>query len=310
MDTDDTDSIESHYESLRNYARMISRGYSDLLIVDGPGGLGKTHNVIDVLSNESDDDGDETIGDEVASISSYVRQSGFVTPKSFYKQLYLARRSDTVLFLDDVNGITKSDKAIEMLKAATDTQGDENVVQYRTTDTIEHPDKAGEEIPQSFTFRGRIVMSFNETPDNPHFRAMKDRGVFYEMNFNHDERLEIIGKLADREDFSPLSVEKQREVHEWLEQSTDPTFNVTIRTFEKLCDMRRFTDVEGGSWDEMAMDMFDLDYEKHTVYQLRHDESYESVKEQREEFKERTGRGRTHYYDLLDELRNEGKLAQ
>ena len=76
-----------------------------------------------------------------------------------------------------MSGIRSAKKALDMLKAATESDGAENWVQYRSSQDIEHPEDPFQALPQEFCFNGRIIMSFNETPDTPDFEALKDRGV-------------------------------------------------------------------------------------------------------------------------------------
>jgi hypothetical protein len=283
-------SLDQFYGNLRNYVKMVTGGYSNLLMLDARGGLGKTHNVRETLSEEVHDD-------------HWVHQNGYTTPIELYKTLWKARHETAVLFLDDMSGVTRSTKAIDMLKAATDTQGDENVIEYRTSQDIDHPYIEGETLPNTFTFRGSIIMSFNNTPDNRHFDALRDRGTYYNFTLSYQERLDLIDEIAKLPDFSDLSVEEQIETAEWVRTATDPSFEVTVRTFEEVCQMRIFGNETGANWEKMALEVFDMDYEEHLVLKMR--ESMDmTVDEQVERFIEETGTSRSHYYDVWDEVRD------
>jgi hypothetical protein len=282
--------LERFYGNLRDYVRMVTGGYSNLLMLDAKGGLGKTHNVLKVLQEERDD-------------SEWVHQKGFTTPIEMYKTLWQARSEDTVLFLDDMSGVTNNTKALDMLKAATDTQGDENWVEYRTSRDIEHPSIAGETLPNTFCFRGSIIMSFNETPDNRHFNALKDRGTFYRLNFTYQERLDLIDEIANAWDFSELPVEEQRDTADWIREVTNPSFDVTIRTFEEICQMRDYAKSEGANWQKMALELFNLDYRKYRIIQLRNQDI--SVEEEIEIWTEEFDQSETTYYNLLSEVKEQ-----
>jgi len=283
--------LESFYGNLRNYVRMVTGGYSNLLMLDAKGGLGKTYHVTETLSEELDDD-------------LWVHQKGFSTPIELFKTLWTARHEDAVLFLDDMSGITSNQKAIDMLKAATETNGDENWVQYRTSRDIDHPYIDGETLPKTFCFRGRIIISFNDTPDNRHFDALRDRGIDYNMSFTYQERLDIISELAKMENFSELSVEKQIDTATWIGEVTDTSFNVTIRTFEEVLDMRQFAEDAGENWEKMAYEIFNMDYEKHRIIQMR-EKADMPVEEQVEAFCLETGKSESHYYNKLSEIKSE-----
>lgn len=283
--------LDPYYENLHNYVRMVTEGYSRLLMLDAKGGLGKTWHVRQTLDEELEDD-------------MWVHQKGFTTPIELFKTLWKARSKGSVLFLDDMSGVTSNQKAIDMLKAATDTEGDENWVQYRTSQDIEHPFLDGVSLPNTFCFNGRIVMSFNRTPDNHHFNALKDRGTYYNLSFNYQERLDICRELAKKNGFSNLSVEEQIETAEWIADVTDASHDVTIRTFEEVLKMREFSNQTGAEWEKMAYEVFDMNWKKHRIIELR-EAADMPVEQQVEQWCEETGLSETKYYDLLGEIKND-----
>lgn len=295
FDFDDPDEqppdLDRFYGPLRNYIKMVIEGHSNLLMLDAKGGLGKTHNVCDELSDH-------------LSADQWTHLRGFTTPVELFTTLWKARRRDHILFLDDMSGVTSNRKAVDMLKSATDTSGKENWVEYRTSRGIENPDDPDMTLPQTFHFGGRIIMSFNKTPDNAHFNALKDRGTFYNLAFTYDERLDLIREIAKFADFSPLSVTEQQETAEWVASVTDPSIEVSIRTFEHACKMRHFGQKEDEDWERMALEVFDLNYDKYLILRMR-EESDLTIEEQRAYFEEATGRSESVYYDLLSEIKDD-----
>jgi hypothetical protein len=283
--------LDRFYGPFREYVRMVTGGYSNMLMLDAKGGLGKSHNVKDVLSEECESD-------------EWTHLKGFTTPIELYKSLYMARRDGHVIFLDDMSGVTGNTKAVDMLKSATDTEGSENYVEYRTSRDIEHPKKPGRTLPNTFTFRGRVILSFNETPDNRHFNALKDRGTYYNLEFSYDERIELIQEIAKIPSFSGLSVREQQETAKWIEQVTDVSMEVSIRTFEEVCEMRRFGKDRDADWERMALEVFDIDHEKYLIIRMRKNSDM-PVEDQVKYFEEKTGHGSSYYYDLWDEIRDE-----
>lgn len=287
--------LEQYYGNLKDYVRMVTGGYSNMLMLDAKGGLGKSHNVRETLSEELHDD-------------SWHHQKGFTTPIELYKILWKAQQSGTVLFLDDMSGITSNTKAIDMLKAATDTQGDENWVEYSTSQTIDHPYVEGAELPNEFCFRGSIIMSFNDTPDNRHFDALRDRGTYYNLSFTYQERLDLIKEIAKIRGFSELSISEQRATAGWIEEVTNSSYDVTIRTFEEICTMREYAQSRATSdWEELALEIFDMDIRKHRIIQLREDGDL-SVEEQVEEWRDEFDLSESEYYRLFSEIKDERKL--
>ena len=286
-----TPQLGQHYDTLRNYVKMVTRGYSNMLVLDADGGLGKTHTVCDVLESEQ-------------GIDTWTHKVGYTTPVELYKTLWQARGSDDVLFLDDMSGITSSTKAVDMMKSATDTQGDRNWVEYQTSQAIDHPTKLHMELPNEFCFRGSIIMSFNDTPDNPHFDALVDRGTYYNLSFDYQERIDIIHELAKSRDFSDLSISSQQQVAEWIESVTNPAYDVTIRTFEEVCNMYHFARHEDANWKKLAVEVFDIDYEKYLIIDMRQN-SDESIEQQIGAWCEETGLSETAYYDRWSEIKQQ-----
>ena len=295
FDYDDPDEhpprLDRFYGSMDNYVKMVIGGYSNLLMLDAKGGLGKTHNVRRVLKSELDD-------------NQWTHLKGFTTPLELYKTLWKAQNSGHILFLDDMSGLTNNTKAIDMLKAATDTEGEENWIEYRSSKAIEHPEIPDGELPNTFCFRGRVIMSFNETPDNRHFSALKDRGTFYRLEFNYRDRLDLIREIAKMPNFSDLSVEKQQQTAEWIATVTNESMEPSIRTFDNVCEMRHYGEQMAENWEKMALDVFDINHEKYLIIRLREGSDL-PIAQQVKYFEEVTGRSESYYYEMLSEIKND-----
>jgi hypothetical protein len=283
--------LDRFYGPLRNYVKMVTGGYHRLFMLDAYGGLGKTYNVKEVLQEELEPD-------------QWTHQRGFTTPVELYKTLYQAQHGDQVLFLDDMSGIRNKQKALDMLKAATESDGPENWIEYRTSQDIAHPEDSTQALPNTFCFRGSIIMSFNDTPDSPDFQALKDRSVFYHFSLDYDERLDLVREAAKLPDFSDLTVSEQQEVAEWIATATNPAIEVSLRTFEEVCNMRHYGQMEGHNWERMALEVFDLDYERHLIIRMRENDDMK-VAHQIEHFKEETGMSESYYYKLLNDIKSE-----
>jgi hypothetical protein len=289
--TENPPDLDRFYGPLRNYVKMVTGDYHRLFMLDASGGLGKTYNVTEVLQEELD-------------LSEWTHNKGFTTPVELYKTLWKAQERGHVLFLDDMSGLRNNQKAIDMLKAATETDGEENWIEYRTSQDIEHPEYSDKTLPNTFCFRGRLIMSFNDTPDTPDFNALKDRGVFYQFDLDYEERLDLIREAAKLSDFSELTVPEQQEVAEWIATVTNPAITVSLRTFEEVCSMRHYGQMESQDWEQMAFEIFDLDYEKHLIIRMREQDDMK-VEHQIKHFKEETGRSQSYYYKLLNKIKSE-----
>jgi hypothetical protein len=307
--TDSTDGAPSSpqtdwaYETLRNFTRMVVDEYEKLFMLDAKGGLGKTYNIKDVLTRTLGPEG-EGAGEPQSKHRGWVYKAGHTTPLALFESLWMARHND-VLFLDDMSGLSNSDKCVQMLKAATDTEGEENWVTYESSRT---PTLGPHETPvETFNFRGQIIISFNETPDNDDFRALEDRAAgsgAYTLDFDYDDRMRLIREIAKSDDISTLPYDVRNECVEWVETVSDPSLEPSIRTLESVLRIREYAEESNESvdWQKMALESFDLNYEKYLIWKMR-TESEMPVSEQVDTFIDKTGRSQGYYYDLLSEMR-------
>jgi hypothetical protein len=280
------------YGTLERLVRMVANGYEDFLMLDAKGGLGKSHNIKRVLREELDE-------------SDWDYQCGYTTPLELYKTLYRGRSN--VIFLDDMSGITRNDKCVNMMKAATDTEGESNQVHWRSSRPPK--DDFGNELDKMFTFDGEIIMSFNETPDNRHFNALKTRGQIYELSFTYDERVRLMREVA-KDDSLPLNYEARVDTVDWIEAVTDASMEPSIRTLEKVLNNRAYSEEVDSSedWQESALELLNLDYEKGLLLILRNDDTYKTVEEERDKWMELTGKSQGTYYNRRGELKESGRL--
>ena len=300
--------LEWAYGPLKNYVRMCVHGYAKLFMLDAAGGLGKTYNIKRVLEDELGAEG-QNAGSPRMDKRGWMHKAGYSTPLALFESLWEARHGD-VLFLDDMSGITKNDKCVEMLKAATDTEGDENWVTYESSSPPELGDDDKE--VQRFNFQGSLIMSFNDTPSNRHFDALEDRAAgssAYRLDFPYEDRLRLITEIAKHGEISPLPYEMRMEMVDWIKTVTDPSIDVSIRTLKSVLDIRQFAvDSEDDiDWEHMCLEAFDLDYEKYLIYEMRKDDEM-PVSEQVEKYKEKTGKSQGQYYDKLSEIKTKRNI--
>jgi hypothetical protein len=67
--------------------------------------------------------------------------------------------------------------------------------------------------------------------------------------------------------------------------------------------MRHYGQTEGEDWEQMALEVFDLDYERYLIVDLM--ETDAPVMQQIEQFKKETGRSQGHYYNLKADIKNQ-----
>jgi len=314
VDCKEEPDIEWAYGPLKEFTRMVVHDFSKLFMLNADGGLGKTYTVKQTLR--------ESLGPEGVGAHSldddergWIYKAGHTTPLALFESLWEARHGD-ILFLDDMSGITKNDKAVEMLKAATDTDGETNKVVYESSRTPELGPQ--NKKVDNFTFRGGIIMSFNDTPDdNNHFNALEDRaagGSAYELTFSYDERIRLLEEIAKSDDISNLPYETRMNMVDWIKTVTDPSMAPSIRTLKSVLDAREYAasmshDVD---WEQMCFEAFDFNRELYLIYTLmqrdipvKEETAGPNEDSQVGLFKAKTGKSSGYYFDKKSELRSQ-----
>lgn len=268
--------LDDYYWKLRSYTSMLTDGVFDSLAIVAEPGIGKTYQITNAL--------DRDVGEH-----NYVTLSGYCSPLALYHKLYEARGG--VLFLDDVSGIPKDERSIELLKAATDTQDGDRVVSWEST-------SGKVECPNSFVFDGSIIMVFNEVPDTVMFRSLYDRTMDYRLTFTYAERLHICREVAKvpYKDLD-LSYEERTEAIDFIEDRTGPGDDVSLRTMDKVFKIR-VGDPE--RWKELAEDQVNPDQEIQLVRQLLAD--HDTIGGACEEFQNITEQSRATFYRRKKEV--------
>lgn len=274
----DLDNDDSCYDLLKSYTRMVGLGYATSLMVCGPGGTGKTYQVLAELERTGVD---------------YVYINSYSTPLSLYVMLYTNK--DKVIVLDDFEGILNSRTGVSILKAALWSADGPRVVHYNSTS-----DKLI--VPSSFEFNGRIIFCFNTVGDNEELKALKSRTLFYELKLGLNDLKKVFLKIAEEPNAEGLSSEEQREVAHYLIGKMDlSTSELNLRTLIKAYWGYKYCKEHGGCWKELADMLVVPDDSKKILIEL--DYRYPAdVKAQVREYMLNTGRSRASFYRMRKEL--------
>lgn len=262
MNTDDPDGLKEYYRNFRNYVRAVAQEHHTALMVESPPGLGKSYQITQILTNELGDNG-------------WAKHSGFSSPMEFYETLYEHRNK--VLFLDDIEGLLGNRRALANLKQATWDESGQRTVEWKSS-------SSKLEAPKKFQYNGRIIMCFNDVPDDdPIVESLKSRTLFYELDFTYEERLGIIAEIA-KKDYDGMSLEERKRIVEWLAENTNPeTKDLNLRTLFKCFELYKFNRDE---WKSMAAELFSVDEEMAAVRELvrKYDEVDKMVDRYKTEF--------------------------
>lgn len=155
------------------------------LLISGDAGMGKTHAVARGLSSANPK--------KVVPI-----QASSVSAARFYAELYECREPGSVLVIDDVDIIHKSQaelsQFLDLIKGATEmTSGPRQLQWLRTT---KNTFLASHNIPDSFDFQGSLIWITNDTFDEiakrakGHWHAIKSRFLTKQFHLEHYEKVQ------------------------------------------------------------------------------------------------------------------------
>jgi hypothetical protein len=150
------------------------------LIISGPAGIGKTHNVLKVLNNYEDN-----IAPLLGVDANVEVCAGHMTTVGLVEALYRNREPANTLVLDDIDTVLEKLDALNLLKAALDS-GNDRTVSYMSQNAALR--KAG--IPQQFDYQGSVILITNQDMENctsklaPHFKALVSRCYYFDLGFS------------------------------------------------------------------------------------------------------------------------------
>lgn len=274
--------LQEYYWKLRDFIGMVAEGETDALMLNAPPGIGKSYQIVNEL--------DDRVGEE-----GFTKLSGYSTPVELYHALYEVS-DGKVLFLDDIEGLLKNKNAVALLKQATWSEGEARYVEWRST--------SGKiRVPEKFRFKGRIIMCFNEVPKNDDiFESLMDRCLYYEIDFTHQERLEIIEEVAKLE-YKNLTHDERKEVVDWIDTHTGPADEVNLRMMFHMFDLRSYNPEK---WELLAVELLGADEELMLVRELVTE--YDTVKGAQEAYKEETRKAGERFLAMYDKLDHDDKL--
>ncbi len=168
----------NHQKIIKNYLEMVVKGYSNSLILVSKAGLGKTTLLMNTMK-------------ELKLEKHYLYCNSYITSLQLFKILDKTNKLDDprILILDDVEMILKDKLILGLLKGALWEANGKRIVNYNSS-TPKIQDNTI--IPD---FKGRIVFLLNEfLSDNELIKALKDRGLYYELKMTNDQILDFMAR--------------------------------------------------------------------------------------------------------------------
>ena len=163
-----TFSINERFNLLNDLAKMVVYDVTPSLIVTGEGGLGKTHEIKEVI--------------DVTALQGceYIFIKGYSTARGLYNTLY--DNNDKLIVFDDCDSVLEDKVAVNILKSALDSYD------TRTISWMAKMNK-NDEYPQHFDFTGRIIFISNKSKESID-GAILSRSLTVDLTMTPVEKIE------------------------------------------------------------------------------------------------------------------------
>lgn len=225
--------FETQLDDMRESVRMLYRGITNAVFIGGRGGIGKTFNVEQVLSELGLKDG-----------AGYFKNAGSISAAGLYRMLF-QHRNGLILF-DDSDSVFGDQEARNILKAATDTKKVRKIAWSKRSSDIVHADDYTDEMeddglfPSFFEFTGKILFISNLKMDklDPD-GALRTRGILIDISPTDEEVYNLMEKLVGKFSIAEgleLSMAERREVVQLLRDN--PRKEPNFRILDRALNMR------------------------------------------------------------------------
>ena len=211
------------YDKLNIFLDRWLSGTIDLLIIESEAGLSKTHTAKERLK-----------GIPHLFINSHV------TPLENYKQLYEHRGE--LIWYDDVSLLLLNAIQVSLLKQVTDTHIKKVISYFTTSELIGN-------APNKFVTMSRVLITCNKLDgENPHIKAIKDRGFFVKFE---PTRKEILNKMNEVVTTYPLLEPSERqEVLQFIKQHSKHMKQLSLRCLVKGFQLYNYYKMKEICWKE------------------------------------------------------------
>ena len=134
-------SFEQQITDMKTSTKLVLRGVSNLLLVTGTGGLGKTYNIMQELTaagwseyDPQDIDITEEFPMPEAGKKEYYLVKGAISSSMLYRAGFIAREG--ILIIDDADAVIEDTDGVQLLKALTDTSSERIITWRKNTNGI------------------------------------------------------------------------------------------------------------------------------------------------------------------------------
>lgn len=222
-----TKKVTEKFWTLRELTQMVGQGFSNSLLVCGPGGMGKSYTVLETLAEQD---------------INYQMLRGFASPAAFYNFLY--EHSDELIVIDDCDNIFKDMTGLNILKAVLETAEIRRVAWISPSPLVD--------IDQ-FDFTGRIIFltNLNLTRLSKHMEALLTRVHVYRLDLTPGEVLQRMKHIAIHYEYKGVKKPDRLKVVRYIRDQHDHIPGLNIRHYVKALDLMLYSRTQ---WRKLLME--------------------------------------------------------
>lgn len=236
-------SINERFGFVGDMVTMLAKGDQASVVITGPGGLGKTFNVLSTLQKNGMEDltslEEFMEGTVISTKKSFVIIKGYSTPKGLYRALYENRNG--VIVFDDCDSVLRDPVSLNLLKAALDSY-DRRVISWRA-------DIRDDDLPTTFEFKGRVIFISNMSA-NQLDQAILTRSLVVDLTMTNTQKVERMRFLLSQADFMPeYEREFKQDAMDLISKLQDEVKELSLRTLIQVTKIRKSN---GKNWKNLA----------------------------------------------------------
>jgi hypothetical protein len=235
--------ITERFGFVEQMVNMVSSRTMASAIVSGPGGLGKTHTVLESLRKVGLVDvtelADFEVGARVNRSRSFRVIKGFSTAKGLFRSLQ--EGNGMTLVFDDCDSVLKDPVALNLLKGALDSYSDRWISW--------NADLRDDDLDRTFKFTGQIIFITNRHLDDID-QAVRTRAMCVDLTMTTAQKLERMTTIASSPEFMPEATATEKtEALELLREFMDNVQTLSLRSLIQVVKIRQ---TAGANWKNFA----------------------------------------------------------
>lgn len=220
--------INQRFGFIENMVELVASGEQTSLIITGPGGLGKTHTVLDSLTHCGFTD-TQTLEDDEYCDDTYTIIKGHTSPRGLFRTLW--ENNDRVIIFDDCDSALKESTSVNILKGALDSYS-RRIISWRSMLS------SADDMPQSFEFTGKIIFISN-MPVSAIDQAIITRSMVVDLSMTKEQKIERMMEILLREDFMPhYPFEAKQDAIDLIDSVKDSVKELSLRTLIQVLKIR------------------------------------------------------------------------